>query len=57
MVIGMGSEKNAKRQYGAILNDFSDGYQERFIESGKVAYIYVFDSSQIEEQGTIVNYV
>ena len=45
MVIGMGTAKNAKRQYGATLNDFSEGHEERFLDGDRLTYLYVFDSS------------
>jgi hypothetical protein len=54
MVIGMGNAKNAKRNFGATLNDFSEGYENRFIQPGRLTYMYVFDSSQIDKEGSIV---
>jgi len=54
LAIGMGTAANAKRQYGATLNDFAEGYEERFLDADKVIYLYVFDSSQITVEGSIV---
>ena len=54
MVIGMGNPKNAKRQFGATINDFSDGYEKRFMEPDKLTYMYVFDSDHINKEDSIV---
>jgi len=54
MVIGMGTPKNAKRVYGATLNDFSEGYEQRFVKPDKLTYMYVFDSDHINKEDSIV---
>lgn len=54
-VIGMGTAMQAKRNYGAIINDFEEGYEERFLDADKVLYLYVFDSSQIAIEDSIVH--